>query len=103
MTDGASSKQNITSEKEYRILYREYVRRLEAVARDPTKRELSDMELLQLLLQPEQVHIFRDIETVMSILVRAALMISVDSIVEFWVREGPLGRCSFLKKWLSSP
>ena len=74
-----------TSKEEYRIQFREYVRRLETVARDPTKRELSDMELLELFLQPEHAHLYQDIETVMSVMVRAALIISVESIVESWI------------------
>ena len=74
-----------TSEEEYRIQYREYVRRLETVAREPTKRELTDMDLLELFLQPEHAHLYQDIETVMSVMVRAALLISVESIVESWI------------------
>ena len=74
-----------TSKEEYRIQFREYVRRLETVARDPTKRELSDMELLELFLQPEHAHLYQDIETVMSVMVRAALIISVESILESWI------------------
>ena len=43
------------------------------------------MELLELFLQPEQVHIFKDIKTVLSIMVRAALMSSLESIMESWI------------------
>ena len=60
-------------------------RRLETVARDPSKKEFSDMDLLELFLHPENVHLYQDIEAVMSIMVRAALMISVESIVESWI------------------
>ena len=73
------------SEEKYRRQYREYVRKLETVAKDPTKRELSDMDLLEIFLQHENVHLYQDIETVMSVMVNAALLISVESIVESWI------------------
>ena len=43
------------------------------------------MELLELFLLPEGQHLYKDIETVMSVMVRSALMISVESIVESWI------------------
>ena len=55
------------------------------MARDPTKRVLSDMDLLEIFLQHENVHLYQDIETVMSVMVNAALLISVESIVESWI------------------
>ena len=55
------------------------------MAKDPTKRELSDMDLLEIFLQHENVHLYQDIETVMSDIVNAALLISVESIVESWI------------------
>ena len=70
---------------ELRVQYREYLTRLECLSKEPSKRELSDMELLELFLQPQGQHLYKDIETVMSVMVRAALMISVESIVESWI------------------
>ena len=70
---------------ELRVQYREYVRRLELLSKEPSKRQLSDMQLLELFLLPEGQHLYKDIETVMSVMVRAALMISVESIVESWI------------------
>ena len=77
---------------------------------DSTKRELSDRHLLEIFLQPENVHLYQDIETVMSVMVKAALLISVESIVESWISTiehhssqrrtmGNRGRCCFMKKW----
>ena len=43
------------------------------------------MELLELYLLPEGQHLYKDIETVMSVTVTSALMISVESIVESWI------------------
>ena len=67
------------------LKHREYVRRLETVAKDQTKRKLPDKDLLEIFLQPENVHLYQDIETVMSVMVRAALLNSVESIVESWI------------------
>ena len=74
-----------TSEEEYRLQFREYVRRLETIARDPSRRELSDLELLELFLHPDNVHLYQDIEAVLSVMVRGALLISVESVVESWI------------------
>ena len=41
--------------------------------------ELSDKDLLEIFLQPENVHLYQDIETVMSVMVKAALLISVET------------------------
>ena len=76
-----------TSEEEYRLQYREYVKRLESIARDPASRELSDMELLELFLDPENKDLHKDIEVVMSVMVRGALLISVESVVESWISK----------------
>ena len=72
------------SEEEYRLQYREFVRRVEKIARDPGMKEQSDMELLELILHPE-FNMFKDIEAVVSVLVRASLLISVESVVESWI------------------
>ena len=42
------------------------------------------MELLEFLLDPAY-NLFKDIEAVMSVLVRASLLISVESVVESWI------------------
>ena len=58
------------------------MRRLERVGQDPANKELSDIDLLELFLKPENQNIYQDIEGVMSSMVRAALLISVESVVE---------------------
>ena len=73
------------SEEELKAQYREYVRRLERVGEDPANKELSDMDLLELFLKPENQNMYQDIEGVMSSMVRAALLISVESVVETWI------------------
>ena len=55
------------------------------MAKDPTKGELSDMDLLEIFLQHGYVQLYKDIETGMSVMVNAALLISVESIVESWI------------------
>ena len=72
------------SEEEYRLQYREFVRRVETMGRDPDRKDKSDMELLEVLLDPAY-NLFKDIEAVMSVLVRASLLISVESVVESWI------------------
>ena len=67
---------------ELRVQYREYVRRIDSLSNEPSKRELSNMQLLELFFLPEGQHLYKEIESVMSVMVRAALMISVESIVE---------------------
>ena len=70
---------------ELRVKYREYVRRIDSLSKEPSKRELSNMQLLELFLLPEGQHLYKEIESVMSVMVRAALMISVESIVESYI------------------
>ena len=57
---------------------------MEKIDRDPGMKEQSDMELLELFLHPE-FNMFKDIEAVVSVLVRASLLISVESVVESWI------------------
>ena len=64
------------SEEEYRIQYRAFVRRVETMGRDPGRKDKSNKELLEVLLDPAY-NLFKDIEAVMSVLVRASLLISV--------------------------
>ena len=73
------------NEEQYRQEFREYVRRLEILSREPAMKECSDMELLEIFLKPENIHLYQDIETVMSVMARAALIISVESVVESWI------------------
>ena len=61
------------------------MRRLESIVGQPDKRELSDMGLLELFLEPENVHLYQNIEAVMSVMVRGSLLISVEAEVERWV------------------
>ena len=72
-------------EDELKVQYREYVRLLESLARNPVNRKLTDMELLELFLKPSDQHLYRGIEAVMSVMVRASLLISVESVVESWI------------------
>ena len=71
--------------EEFKEQYREYVRRLESIVGQPDKRELSNMGLLELFLEPENVHLYQNIEAVMSVMVRGSLLISVEAEVERWV------------------
>ena len=65
--------------------YREYVRRLERVGEDPANKELSDIDLLELFLKPENQNLYQDIEGVMSSMVSAVLLINVESVAETWI------------------
>ena len=67
------------SEEELKVQYREYVRRLERVGQDLANKELSDINLLELFLKPKNYNLYQDIKGVMSSMVRAALLISVES------------------------
>ena len=73
-------------EKEFKAQYREYLRRLESlVITVPGVVDMSDMDLLELFLKPENTQLYEGTETIMSVMVRAALMISVESVVESWI------------------
>jgi hypothetical protein len=73
------------TEEQFRSQYREYVRRLEALAADPENRKLSDMCLVKLFTNPDRKDLYQDIEAIVSVMVRAALLISVESVVENWI------------------
>ena len=73
------------SEEQLRVQYREYVRRLESIAKEPGRKELSDIQVLELFLDPANENLYLDIEAVLSVMVRASLLISVESIVESWI------------------
>ena len=73
------------SKEELRVQYREYLRRLENLSRVPANRELSDMELLELFLHPDNQKLYENVEAVLSVMARAALLISVESVVESWI------------------
>ena len=47
--------------------------------------KFSDMELLELTLMPENKEIYGGVESVVSVMVRASLVISVESVVESWI------------------
>ena len=64
--------------------YREYLKRLEILSKVPANRELSDMELLELFLHPDK-QLYENVEAVLSVMARAALLISVESVVESWI------------------
>ena len=57
--------------------YREYMRRLEELAADPEKRKLSNMDILKLFTNPDRKDLYQEIEEIVSVIVRAALLISV--------------------------
>ncbi len=66
--------------------YREYMRQLESLAKTvPGTLDMLDMNLLELFLEPENTHLYEGIEAVMSVMVRASFMISVESMVESWI------------------
>ena len=65
--------------------YREYLKRLEILSKVPANRELSDMELLELFLHPDNKQLYENVEAVLSVMARAALLISVESVVESWI------------------
>ena len=46
---------------------------------------LAGLQTIAIFLQPENVHIYQDIETVMSVVGKAAVLISVESILESWI------------------
>ena len=73
------------SKEELRVQYREYLRRLENLSRVPANRELSDMELLELFLHPDNQKLYENVEAFLSVMARAALLISVESVVESWI------------------
>ena len=74
------------SEEQFKTEYREYTRRLERLGNTVKGvSKLSDIELLELFLKPENTQLYQGIETVMSVMVRTALMISVESVVESWI------------------
>ena len=73
------------SEEEYKLQYREYLRRLESLAQQQEKKDLSDMQLLEFFLKPGNKPFYRDLEGIMSVMVRSSLMISVESVVESWI------------------
>ena len=54
--------------------YREYLKRLEILSKVPANRELSDMELLELFLHPDNKQLNENIEAVLSVMARAALL-----------------------------
>ena len=44
--------------QELRVQYREYLKRLEILSKVPANRELSDMELLELFLHPDNKQLY---------------------------------------------
>ena len=65
-----------------RVQYREFLRRLDSLSQVPANRKLSDMELLESFLHPDNSQLYENIEAVLSVMARAALLISV---VESWI------------------
>ena len=70
---------------ELRLEYREFLRRLESLSKVPANKELGDMELLGLFLNPDNQNLYENIEAVLSVMARASLLISVESVVESWI------------------
>ena len=74
------------SKEELKSQYREYVRRLEEqVTEDPKLKDFSDMDLLELTVHPDNHKFYMGIEAVVSVMARASLLISVESVVESWI------------------
>ena len=74
------------SRTELKYQYREYVRWMQDLASSkPKVMKFSDMELLELTLMPENKEIYGRVESVISVMVRASLVISVESVVESWI------------------
>ena len=74
------------SKNEFQAQHSEYLRRLERLARtDAEARKLVDMELLELFVHPDKKQLYEGIETVLSVMVKAALLIGVESVVESWI------------------
>ena len=47
--------------------------------------KLTDLELLELVVHPARRDLYLDIEPVVAVMVRATLLVSVESIVETWI------------------
>ena len=67
------------SEQEFKDQYREYVRRLESLTSTEEKKHL------EMFLDPSNHHLYKDIEAIISVMARGALLISVESVVESWI------------------
>ena len=65
-------------------MYLEFLRRLETLHAQPKSNDLTSIEILGMFLDPHK-NLFRDIETVLSFLCRAAVSKSVESVVESWI------------------
>ena len=73
------------SRAELKNQYREYVRQMQDLASSkPKVMKFSDMELLELTIMPEN-KIYRGVESVISMMVRASLVINVESVVKSWI------------------
>ena len=81
MDEGLASR---IDKRDYRDQYTDYLWRMEELSGDEGNRHLSSMELLEKLLDTEG-KMYEGIETVMSILCRASLAMSVEAVVEGWV------------------
>ena len=73
------------SRAELKNQYRQYVRQMQDLASSkPKVMKFSDMELLELTIMPEN-KIYRGVESVISVMVRASLVINVESVVKSWI------------------
>ena len=87
--------------RDFRAEYKDYLRKMEELAGEERNRKLSSMDILEKLLDSKS-KLYEGIETVMSILCRASLSMSVESVVESWVsimehlssKRRPLGEVS---------
>ena len=55
------------------------------MTRTEEKKHLSDMGMLEMFLDPSNHHLYKDIEAIISVMARGALLISVESVVESWI------------------
>ena len=72
------------SVEELRLEYRHFLHVLEDLSDDVAIRKMSSLDLLAKLLHPDS-QLYQNIETVMSVIVTAALVRSVEACVEGWM------------------
>ena len=69
--------------EDYKAEYKKYCKRLETIAEEVTKNKWDDMEILERFLNDKAL--YEGIEAVISVQLRAGLLVSVESVVEGWI------------------
>ena len=72
------------SKFEFKEEFREYLGSVEKLSELEVNKKTSSMDILMTFLDPEK-KMYKGIENVMSVLARAAMMMSVEAVVEGWV------------------